>query len=74
MKTPTLTVIFVISYVIMNAFTSVFGVTIDTLLLCYCEENEYNKGQLQSKRNLSGKTVEGVHTDIELRVLSYSPV
>lgn len=74
MKTPTLTVIFVISYVIMNAFTSVFGVTIDTLLLCYCEENEYNKGQLQSKRNLSGKTVEGVHTDTELRVLSYSPV
>ena len=74
MKTPTLTVIFVISYVIMNAFTSVFGVTIDTLLLCYCEENEYNKGLLQSKRYLSGKTVEGVHTDIELRVLSYSPV
>ena len=74
MKAPTLTVIFVISYVIMNAFTSVFGVTIDTLLLCYCEENEYNKGRLQSKRNSSGKTVDGIHSDIELRVLSYSSV
>ena len=74
MKAPTLTVIFVISYVIMNAFTSVFGVTIDTLLLCYCEENEYNGGQLQSKSASSGKTMEGIHTDIELRVLSYFSV
>ena len=73
MKAPTLTVIFVVSYVIVNAFTSVYGVTIDTLLLCYCEENEYNKSR-QSKQNSSGKKLEEIHTDIELRVLSYSSV
>ena len=74
MKAPTLTVIFVISYVIVNAFTSVFGVTIDTLLLCYCEENEYNKGRMQSLGISSGKKLDGIPTDIELHVLSYSSV
>ena len=45
-RTPILIVIMIITYCVMSCFVSVYTVTVDTILLCYCEEKQY--GGLQT--------------------------
>ena len=68
-KTPILIFIFLLSFIIMNAFTSIYSTAIDTLLLCYCEEREYTAHKEVTFEEFARKSVEDVKSNIEIHVI-----
>ena len=68
-KTPILAVIFLLSFIIMSAFTSIYSTAIDTLLLCYCEEREYIAHKEVTFEEFTRKSVEDVKSNIEIHVI-----
>ena len=73
-KTPILLVSVVITYLVMNCFISVYTVTVDTILICYCEEKlggvlhtaatDFAKESIESIDSIDDSTQIEVHSFI----------